>query len=415
MKLILKNIKGLVQAETTAPSVRKGSEMSQLNVIENAWLEVENGKFSNFGSMDDFPNWVDSSGIEVINCEGRYVFPAWVDSHTHIVYAGNREGEFVDRIKGLSYAEIAEKGGGILNSATKLATASEESLFEQAWGRLDSIMTTGTGAVEIKSGYGLSIEAEMKMLRVVRSLNEKHPLPIKATFLGAHAVPSQYKDNHKGYVDLVVNEMIPVVAAEGLAEYVDIFCEDGYFDLEDANRVLEAGVKHGLKPKTHVNQFKVLGGVQASVNHGAISVDHLEELEDQDITALQGSATMPVGLPLCSLFLSIPYTPGRRIIDAGLPLALATDFNPGSSPSGNMSLAVALGCIKMNLTPEESINAATINAAASLEILDTHGSISPGKTASFFITKAMPSLNFLPYSFGENLVESMYVDGVKRV
>ena len=415
MKLILKNIKGLVQAEITSPSVRKGSEMSQLNVIKNAWLEVENGKFSNFGSMDDFPNWIDSSVIKVINCEGRYVFPAWVDSHTHIVYAGNREGEFVDRIKGLSYAEIAKKGGGILNSAAKLATASEEALFEQAWGRLDSIMTTGTGAVEIKSGYGLSIEAEMKMLRVVRSLNEKHPLPIKATFLGAHAVPEQYKDNHKAYVDLVVNEMIPAVAAEQLADYIDIFCEDGYFDLEDTNRVLEAGVKHGLKPKTHVNQFKVLGGVKASVDHGAISVDHLEELEDQDITALQGSTTMPVGLPLCSLFLSIPYTPGRRIIDAGLPLALATDFNPGSSPSGNMSLAVALGCIKMKLTPEESINAATINAAASLEILDTHGSISPGKTASFFITKPMPSLNFLPYSFGENLIESMYVDGIKRV
>ena len=415
MKLILKNIKGLVQAEITSPSVRKGSEMSQLNVIKNAWLEVENGKFSNFGSMDDFPNWIDSSVIKVINCEGRYVFPAWVDSHTHIVYAGNREGEFVDRIKGLSYAEIAKKGGGILNSAAKLATASEEALFEQAWGRLDSIMTTGTGAVEIKSGYGLSIEAEMKMLRVVRSLNEKHPLPIKATFLGAHAVPEQYKDNHKAYVDLVVNEMIPAVAAEQLADYIDIFCEDGYFDLEDTNRVLEAGVKHGLKPKTHVNQFKVLGGVKASVDHGAISVDHLEELEDQDITALQGSTTMPVGLPLCSLFLSIPYTPGRRIIDAGLPLALATDFNPGSSPSGNMSLAVALGCIKMKLTPEESINAATINAAASLEILDTHGSISPGKTASFFITKPMPSLNFLPYSFGENLIESMYVEGIKRV
>jgi imidazolonepropionase len=415
MKLILKNIKGLVQAEKNSPTVKRGAEMSQLNVIENAWLVVEDGKFSDFGAMSDFQGVGDGANVEVVDCQGKYVFPSWVDSHTHIVYAGNREGEFVDRIKGLSYAEIAEKGGGILNSAAKLAAASEEELFEQAWHRLDSVMATGTGAVEIKSGYGLSVDAELKMLRVIRTLNEKHPLPIKATFLGAHAIPAKFKGNRVGYVDHVINEMIPAVASEGLADYVDIFCEEGYFDIDDTNRVLEAGVKHGLKPKTHVNQFKVLGGVAASVNHGAISVDHLEELEDQDIIALKGSSTIPVGLPLCSLFLSIPYTPGRRIIDAGLPLALATDFNPGSSPSGNMSLAVALGCIKMNLTPEESINAATINGAAALEMSETHGSISPGKAASFFITSAIPSHNFLPYSFGENLVESLYIDGVKRV
>lgn len=415
MKLILKNIKGLVQADVAPPLVKKGEAMAHLPILENAWLEVEDGKFTGFGSMTEFAGIEDWANTEIIDCDGKFVFPTWVDSHTHIVYAGNREGEFVDRIRGLSYAEIAEKGGGILNSAAKLAAASNEELFDQAWQRLDSIMTTGTGAVEIKSGYGLSVEAELKMLRVIRSLNEKHPLPIKATFLGAHAVPAEFKGDYKAYVEVVVNEMMPKVAAEGLAEYVDIFCEEGYFDVDDTHRVLEAGVKHGLKPKTHVNQFKVLGGVQASVDHGAISVDHLEELEDQDIAALKDSTTIPVGLPLCSMFLSIPYTPARRLIDAGLPFALATDFNPGSSPSGNMSLAVALGCIKMNLTPEESVNAATINAAAALEMSQTHGSITPGKEASFFISKKMPSSNFLPYSFGENLVESLYLSGVKQL
>lgn len=408
--ILFKNIKGLVQARKNSPAVIKGLDMKDLPVVENAWLVIDGESILDFGAMEELPEAYREIG-EQIDCTGRFIFPTWVDSHTHIVYAGNREGEFVDRINGLSYGEIAENGGGILNSARKLANSSEEDLVEQAKVRIENVITTGTGAVEIKSGYGLSVEAELKMLRVIRKLKESSPIPIKATFLGAHAIPAEFKGNKDGYLDLVVNEMIPQVASEGLAEYVDIFCEDGYFDLDDTHRVLEAGVKHGLKPKTHVNQFKVLGGVKASIDHGAISVDHLEELEDSDVEALKRSDTMPVGLPLCSLFLSIPYTPARRLIDAGLPFALATDYNPGSSPSGNMSLAVALGCIKMRLTPEESINAATINGAAALECSDILGSISQGKKANFFITNEIPSYAFLPYSFGDNCVREVYLNG----
>jgi imidazolonepropionase len=392
----------------------KGKDMATLPVIENAWLTINEGKIEGFGEMKSLTDEIRGSAVEQHDVAGRFVFPSWVDSHTHIVYAGNRESEFVDRIKGLSYAEIAAKGGGILNSASKLAGESEEALLEAAFHRLDEVMAQGTGAVEIKSGYGLTVDNEMKILRVIRKLSDMHPLRIKSTLLGAHAIPAEFKNNKSAYINLVIDEMIPRVAQEGLAEYIDVFCEANYFDVEDTHRILEAGVKHGLKPKTHVNQFTILGGVKASIDHGAISVDHLEELGEADITALLSSTTIPVALPLCSLFLSIPYTPGRRLIDAGLPLALASDYNPGSSPSGNMNLAVALACIKMRLTPEEAINAATINGAAAIELLSEMGSIAVGNRASFFITEPVPSFAYLPYSFGANHVDKVYIDGMLR-
>jgi imidazolonepropionase len=408
------NIKGLVQARTEPMPMLKGKDMATLPVIENAWLTINEGKIEGFGEMKSLTDEIRGSAVEQHDVAGRFVFPSWVDSHTHIVYAGNRESEFVDRIKGLSYAEIAAKGGGILNSASKLAGESEEALLEAAFHRLDEVMAQGTGAVEIKSGYGLTVDNEMKILRVIRKLSDMHPLRIKSTLLGAHAIPAEFKNNKSAYINLVIDEMIPRVAQEGLAEYIDVFCEANYFDVEDTHRILEAGVKHGLKPKTHVNQFTILGGVKASIDHGAISVDHLEELGEADITALLSSTTIPVALPLCSLFLSIPYTPGRRLIDAGLPLALASDYNPGSSPSGNMNLAVALACIKMRLTPEEAINAATINGAAAIELLSEMGSIAVGNRASFFITEPVPSFAYLPYSFGANHVDKVYIDGMLR-
>ena len=410
MKLLIININQLIQASNETPKFVKGKSMSQLPIIENAFLLVENDKIVDFGNMSDIPN---ISADEIIDASGKVVLPTWCDSHTHLVYAGNRIQEFVDRINGLSYEEIANKGGGILNSAKNLQNCSEDELYEQSAERLKEIMKLGTGAVEIKSGYGLTTEAELKMLRVIKRLNENFPIAIKATFLGAHAVPAEFKNNKEGYLDLIINEMLPKVAEENLAEFVDIFCEVGYFSVEDTVRLLKAGEKYGLKPKTHVNQFNAIGGVKASTLFNAKSVDHLEELNDEDIVALKDSETMPVALPSCSYFLSIPYTPGRKLIDAGLPLALATDFNPGSTPSGNMNFVVATACIKMKLTPEESINAATINGAYAMGLEKTHGSISIGKQANFIITKEIPNFYSLPYNFGSNLIEKVFINGNK--
>ena len=410
MKLILTNIKELVQVRETSVSKVSGAEMSQLPTLKNAWLLIKDDRIADFGSMPNIPKL---EAFKTIDCSGKMVLPAWCDSHSHLVYAGNREQEFVDRINGLSYQEIAERGGGILNSAKTLQQTSEEELYDQSAERLKEVMKMGTGAIEIKSGYGLTTEAELKMLRVAKQLDRDFPIAIKTTFLGAHAVPFEYKDNKKGYLDLIINEMLPKIAAEKLASYVDIFCETGYFSVADTERLLKAAKTYGLIPKIHVNQFNAIGGIEAGVKNGALSVDHLEVLTDDDIKALQGSKTMPVALPSCSYFLSIPYTPGRQLIDAGLPLALATDYNPGSTPSGNMNFVVATACIKMKLTPEEAINAATVNGAYAMGLSDTHGSITKGKKANFIITKPIPSYGYLPYAFGSNLIDSVYLNGKK--
>ena len=410
MRTIFRNIKQLVQVRKETPKPLKGREMADLPVLDNAWLLVEDGKIADFGKMSEIPTFED---VTMIDASGKILLPGWIDSHTHLVYAGNREQEFVDRINGLTYEEIAERGGGIVNSAKKLQETPEDELYLQSAKRLEEVMKMGTTAIEIKSGYGLTTEAELKMLRVIQKLKENYKLPVKATFLGAHALPPEFNNNKYGYMDLLINEMLPQVAEEGLAEYVDIFCEKGYFTVEDTNRLLEAGKKHGLIPKIHVNQFNAIGGIKAAVAHDALSVDHLEVMDPEDLEALKGSNTMPVALPSCSLFLGIPYTPAREIIDNDLPLALATDYNPGSTPSGNMNLVVSLACIKMKMNPEEAINAATINAAYAMGILDTHGSITKGKAANLILTDNIPSYGFLPYSFGANHINSVYINGKK--
>lgn len=408
MKLLLKNIKELLQIREPGLQKVAGKAMSELPSIKNAWLLLENEVIKDFGTMDTL---AETSADKTIDCTGKMVLPTWCDSHTHIVYAGNREQEFVDRIKGLSYQEIAEKGGGILNSAKKLQSTSEEDLYQQSAKRLEQVMQLGTGAIEIKSGYGLTTEAEMKMLRVAKKLGEKYPVTVKTTFLGAHAVPTEFKGDKGGYLNKLITEMLPKIAQENLADYIDIFCEEGYFSVEDTHKILTAGNSYGLTPKIHVNQFNAIGGVQAGVVHDALSVDHLEIVTEEDISVLQGSDTMPVALPSCSYFLSIPYTPGRRLLDAGLPLALATDYNPGSTPSGNMNFVISTACIKMKLTPEEAINAATINGAYAMGLSETHGSITKGKSASVLITKEIPSYGFLPYDFGNNNIETVIING----
>jgi imidazolonepropionase len=410
MRILFKDIKELVQVRTAPISFVSGEAMKQLPTIQNAYLLVENGLIADFGSMDSCPTIdVDTT----IDATGKMILPSWCDSHTHIVYAGNREGEFVDRINGLSYEEIANRGGGILNSAKKLQETSEEELYQQSKVRLEEVMRLGTGAVEIKSGYGLTLDAELKMLRVIKRLKENYSIPIKATFLGAHAVPANYKNDKQGYLQLLIDEIMPKISEEKLAEYVDIFCETGYFSVEDTELILEAGKQHGLIPKIHVNQFTAIGGVQAGVKHNALSVDHLEEMRDEDIAALQNTTTMPVALPSCSYFLSIPYTPARKMIDAGLPLALATDYNPGSTPSGNMNFVVATACIKMKMTPEEAINAATINGAYAMGLEKEVGSITVGKQANLLLTKPINSYGFIPYSFGQNQLEKVYLKGIE--
>jgi len=408
MKLLLTHIKELLQIREASLQKVAGAEMQILPTLKNAWLLIENDVISDYGSMDSLTT---VEADRTIDCRDKTVLPSWCDSHTHLVYAGNREQEFVDRINGLSYQEIAEKGGGILNSAKKLQGTSEEDLYTQSAKRLEEVMALGTGAIEIKSGYGLTTDAELKMLRVARRLSENYPIVIKTTFLGAHAVPAAFKNNKEGYLDLICHEMLPKVASEGLADYIDIFCEDGYFSVEDTDRILSEGKKYDLIPKIHVNQFNAIGGVSAGVKYNALSVDHLEVLTPQDIQALQNSETMPVALPSCSFFLGIPYTPGRELIAAGLPLALATDYNPGSTPSGNMNFVVATACIKMKLTPEEAINAATINAAYAMGLSETHGSITRGKKANLIITKNIPSYGFLPYAFGSNSIHQIILNG----
>ncbi len=406
MSLLIKNIKQLVQ--TNRFSILKGKEMSVLNTIENAFLKIEDGKIAAFGAMSELQNIVAKTTIDAI---GKLVFPCWCDSHTHIVYAGSREGEFVDRIKGLSYEEIATRGGGILNSAQRLHNTSEKELLQSALLRLTEIMQQGTGAVEIKSGYGLSVEGELKILRVIQKLKSLSPLTIKATFLGAHAIPKEYKDNRHKYIDLIIDGMIPRIAEEKLADYCDVFCERNYFTPEETVRILNAGLKHGLKPKVHANQLSCSGGVQAGVDCGAISVDHLEFVGDEEINVLKNSATMPTILPGAQFFLGLPFPPARKMIDAGLPIAIASDYNPGSSPSGNMSLMIALSCIQYKMTPEEAINSATINSAYAMDVLNDLGSIDIGKKANVFITKAIPSIAYLPYSFGSNLIEMVIING----
>lgn len=410
MTILITNIKELLQVRDQKILKVSGAEMKELPSIKDAWLLIENDKIAGYGTMVDMP---DLSFDEKIDATGKMILPTWCDSHTHIVYAGNREQEFADRIKGLSYEEIANRGGGILNSAKTLQETPEEEIYEQSAKRLEEVIRLGTGAVEIKSGYGLTEEAELKMLRVIHRLKENYDLPIKATFLGAHAIPKEYKSKPEAYMELVINEILPKIADEKLAEYIDIFCEKGYFTVEDTDELLKAASKYGLKPKIHVNQFNAVGGVKAGVQNNALSVDHLEVMNEEDIEVLKGSSTMPVALPSCSLFLSIPYTPARKIIDSGLALALATDFNPGSTPSGNMNLVVSLACIKMKMTPEEAINAATINGAYAMELNDTHGSITKGKQANFILTKEIPSYTFLPYAFGTNSIEAVYINGKK--
>ena len=408
MRILIKNIKELIQVREKAITKVSGADMAILPTIKNAYLIIENNIIADFGAMANCP---EIAYDEVIDAAGKMVLPTWCDSHTHIVYAGNREQEFVDRINGLSYEEIANRGGGILNSAKKLQETTEEDLYNQSKVRLEEVMKLGTGAVEIKSGYGLSVEGELKMLRVIKKLAANYPIAIKATFLGAHAFPLAYKDNHQGYIDLIIQEMLPQIAAENLAEYIDVFCETGYFSVEETQQIMEAGLKYGLIPKIHVNQFNAIGGIQASVKNKALTVDHLEVMTKEDIEVLKNTDTMPVALPSCSYFLSIPYTPAREMIAAGLPLALATDFNPGSTPSGNMNFVVATACIKMKMTPEESINAATINGAYAMGISETHGSITIGKKANFIITKPISSLYQLPYAFGSNLIDHVYIEG----
>ncbi|MCJ7756800.1 MAG: imidazolonepropionase [Gillisia sp.] len=408
MKLLFTNIKNLLQVRVASVEKLSGTEMKELPCISNSWLLTDNGKIVDYGKMQSLPK---IKADKIIDLTGKIVLPTWCDSHTHIVYAGNREQEFSQRISGLSYEEIANKGGGILNSAKTLQETSEEVIYEQSARRLEEVMQLGTGAVEIKSGYGLTKDAELKMLRVIKRLKENYNLPIKATFLGAHALPLEYKNKKDEYIDYVIDEILPAVAEENLAEYIDIFCEQGYFTVEDTNKLLKAAAGFNLRPKIHVNQFNAIGGVQAGVLNNALSVDHLEEMRAEDVESLKDSETMPVALPGCSLFLSIPYTPARMIIDAGLPLALATDFNPGSTPSGNMNLVVSLACIKMKMTPEEAINAATINGAYAMGLSKTHGSITIGKAANFIITKPIPSYAVLPYAFGSNSIEAVYING----
>lgn len=408
MTTVLINIKELLQIRETAVAKVSGTEMAVLPTIKNAFLVIKDNLITDFGSMDNFPK---IQADKIIDATGKMVLPSWCDSHTHIVYAGNREQEFVDRINGLTYEEIANRGGGILNSAKKLNEATEEEIYNQSKVRLEEIVRLGTGAVEIKSGYGLTVDGELKMLRVIQRLAQNYPITIKATFLGAHAFPLEFKENHQGYIDLIVNEMLPEIAKNKLADYIDTFCETGYFTVEETEQIIEAGIKFGLKPKIHVNQFNSIGGIQAGIKYNALSVDHLEVMKPEDIEALKNTETMPVALPSCSYFLSIPYTPVREMIAAGLPIALATDYNPGSTPSGNMNFVVATACIKMKMTPEEAINAATINGAYAMGISETHGSITTGKKANLIITKPIPSYYQLPYAFGSNLIDTVLIEG----
>lgn len=407
--LILKNIQSLVGIEEQGLLLKRGPAMSELSVLNNAWLSIKGTKIVNYGTGE--PEKTDDSDTEVMDCSGRMVFPSFCDSHTHLVYAGSREIEYIDKIKGLSYEEIAERGGGILNSAKRLHQASEEELARDAMARLEEVISYGTGAIEIKSGYGLNTEDELKMLRVIRKLKQISPLTIKSTFLGAHAVPDEYRGNQSAYVDLIVKEMIPRVAEEKLADFIDVFCDKGFFTPKETARMLEAGIAHGMQPKIHANELGYSGGIQTGVKYHALSVDHLEYTGDAEIAILSDSSTMSTLLPGAAFFLNMDHAPARKMINAGLPVALASDFNPGSSPSGNMQFVLSMGCIMFRLLPAEAINACTLNGAYAMGLSEQLGTITKGKTANVFITNPIPTIEFMPYSYGSNKVDRVILNG----
>lgn len=414
MSIIITDIQTLYGIQQAGRSVFKGTELGNVEQLSHAWLSIHDGLISGFGKMETIAEQVDFSSFkEVISVKGKSILPTWCDSHTHIVFAGSREDEFVSRIKGLSYETIAINGGGILNSAKKLNETSEEELLESASARLRSLIKMGTGAIEIKSGYGLCLAGELKMLRVIKKLKENYEIPIKATFLGAHAFPAEYKNDHQGYIDLIINEMLPAIQKENLADYIDVFCENGFFNAEETDRILKAGSLHGLKAKIHANQLNYSGGIQVGVANNAISVDHLECVGAEEIDALKNSNTIGTILPSAAFFLGIAYQPARKMIEANLAIALASDYNPGSSPSGNMPFIMALACTQLKMTPEEAFNAVTFNAAHAMELANELGSITIGKKANLIITKAIPSLAFIPYSFGSNLIDQVLINGKK--
>ncbi|HEX5653779.1 MAG TPA: imidazolonepropionase [Chitinophagaceae bacterium] len=409
--ILLTNIKKLAGVQEQ-PTILRGAAMAELPCIDEAYLLIEDGFISTFGEMRDMPPGFQMlKGEALLDLRGQFVLPAWCDSHTHLVFAASREQEFIDKIKGLSYAEIAAKGGGILNSARKLNETSEEELFNQAWQRLEEVSRLGTGAIEIKSGYGLSIEGELKMLRVIRKLRERSRLSIKSSFLAAHTYPPEYRDNHQGYIDLIIQKMLPLVAGEKLADYIDVFCETGFFSPEETETICRAGMGYGLKPKIHANQLNLSGGTETGVKLGAISVDHLETMDEKAIQALAHSGTIGTLLPTAAFFLRMPFQPARQLIDAGCAVAIASDYNPGSSPSGNMNLVLSMSCIQMRMLPEEAINAATINGAHAMELAGELGSIAIGKKANLVITRPVPSLAYLPYAFGSNLLDRVIIGG----
>ncbi len=410
-KLLLKNIKNLVSVYEKAPITLKGKEMGKLPCIENAWLACDSGLIADYGSMDDFPGITNWKDLEVIDCSGKLVLPCFADSHTHIVYAGNREQEFVDRINGLSYEEVAKRGGGILNSAKNLRQTSEDDLFEQSKQRLIEIIKQGTGSVEIKSGYGLDLESELNMLRVIKRLKALNWIPVKATFLGAHALPQEFKTNKQGYIDLIINEMLPAIEKEKLADFIDVFCEKDYFTAEETKQILMAGKKHGLIGKVHAEQLSHTNGIKTAIECDAISADHLEFCNDADIALFTKSKTMPTILPGAAFFLNLPLPPARKMIDSGLAIAFASDYNPGSSPSGNMKLMMSLACIQYKLTPEEAFNAVTINSAYAMQLEKEVGCISNGKLANLIITKEISSYGYLPYAFGSELFDKIIING----
>jgi len=411
MNLLVKNIKELVQVEQTPVKWKKGKDMSSLSTIKNAYLFIEDGIISDFGPMSELPK---IEANKEIMADGRMVFPSFCDSHTHLVYAGSREIEYSDKIKGLSYEEIAKRGGGILNSSRLLASTSEDELFKQSICRIDEIIKLGTGAVEIKSGYGLDAENELKMLRVIKRIKAERSITVKSTYLAAHALPLEYKGRQSEYVDMVINEILPLVAAEDLADYIDVFCDKGFFTTEDTERILMAGIKYGLRPKIHANELDYSGGVQVGVKYHALSVDHLEYTGDDEIETLLNSDTMPTILPGAAFFLGLVDPPVRKMINAGLPITIASDFNPGSSPSGDMKFMMSLGTIKLKMLPEEVINATTINGAYAMGIEESHGSICKGKIANFFITKPIPSYEFMPYAYNTKLVERVFLNGIEQ-
>ena len=414
MKTLILNIKQLVQTELSPRKWVAGKDMARLGILENAYLLVEKDKIAGFGKMEDLNREAVYAGgdiVKEIDATGRLVMPSYCDSHTHLVYAGSREIEYIDKIRGLSYEEIAKRGGGILNSCERIRKASEEELFDAAYDRIQEIAGFGTGAVEIKSGYGLDTESELKMLRVIRRLKAETPLLIKSTFLGAHAVPLEYKGRQTEYVDLIINEMIPMVAAEELADYIDVFCDKGFFTVEDTDRMLNAGMKYGLRAKIHANELDYSGGVQVGVKYNAISVDHLECMGEEEIACLLESETMPTVLPGAAFFLNMPYSPVRKMIQAGLPVALASDYNPGSSPSGNMKFIMSLGCINYKMLPEEVINATTLNSAYAMGVEEEAGSIAVGKLANFYITTPISGIEYLPHAYTADLIEAIFLKG----